>query len=240
MSLRLLFKYTTRSRRSNFLRGIDSIIDNLADKENYHIYTTFDVDDDKMRPLPEIKGNHTYIAGTSKSKVDAINRDMDFINANYDWDILVNMSDDVVITEKGFDNIIRYYFNSLVRSESMSGFENTPFIEFVSNEVVNLDQVIHFPDGNRDDLLTVSIIGKDYYKRDNYIYNPEYKSLYCDNEAMEVAKQRGCYKFVNKVIFNHLHPAYNKGNFDAQYLHTESFGHEDYQTYKRRKANGFS
>jgi hypothetical protein len=168
-----------------------------------------------MRPLPEIKGNHTYIAGTSKSKVDAINRDMDFINSQYDWDILVNFSDDVIITEKGFDDIIRKDFESLV-------------------------QVLHYPDGNRADLLTVSIIGKDYYKRDNYIYNPEYKSLYCDNEAMEVAKQRGCYKFVDKVIFNHLHPAFNKGIFDAQYQHTESFGHEDYQTYQRRKANGFN
>ena len=222
--MKILFKYTTRSRRSNFLRGIDSIIDNLSDKENYHIYTTFDVDDDKMRPLPEIKGNHTYIAGTSKSKIDAINRDMDFINSQYEWDILVNMSDDVVFTEKGFDNIIRASF--LVND----GVIAVPY----------LDQVIHFPDGNRDDLLTVSIIGKDYYKRDNYIYNPEYKSLYCDNEAMEVAKQRGCYKFVNKLIFNHLHPSYNKGIFDAQYQHTESFSNEDRLTYERRKANGFS
>ena len=225
--MHLLFKYTTRSRRSNFLRGIDSIINNLADKENYHIYTTFDVDDDKMRPLPEIKGNHTYIAGTSKSKVDAINRDMDFINSQYDWDVLVNMSDDVVFTEKGFDNIIRDQFISY----DYDGEGET--------STRNLDQVIHFPDGNRSDLLTVSIIGREYYNRDNYIYNPEYKSLYCDNEAMEVAKIRGCYKYVDKVIFNHLHPAYSKGVFDAQYQHTESFGAQDFETYLRRKQNGF-
>ena len=225
--MRLLFKYTTRSRRSSFLRGIDSIINNIADKENYHIYTTFDVDDDKMRPLPEIKGNHTYIAGTSKSKVDAINRDMDFINSQYDWDVLVNMSDDVVFTEKGFDNIIRNQFISY----DYDGEGET--------STRNLDQVIHFPDGNRSDLLTVSIIGREYYNRDNYIYNPEYKSLYCDNEAMEVAKIRGCYKYVDKVIFNHLHPAYSKGVFDAQYQHTESFGAQDFETYLRRKQNGF-
>jgi hypothetical protein len=152
MSLRLLFKYTTRSRRSNFLRGIDSIIDNLADKENYHIYTTFDVDDDKMRPLPEIKGNHTYIAGTSKSKVDAINRDMDFINSQYDWDILINMSDDVVFTEKGFDDIIRKEFMSY-------GLEDKEAIYLLDR--TDLDQVLHYPDGNRADLLTVSIIGKE-------------------------------------------------------------------------------
>lgn len=225
--MKILFKYTTRSRRSKFLRGIDSIINNLADKENYHIYTTFDVDDDKMRPLPEIKGNHTYIAGTSKSKVDAINRDMDFINSQYDWDLLVNMSDDVVFIEKGFDNIIRNQFISY----DYDGEGET--------STRNLDQVIHFPDGNRSDLLTVSIIGREYYNRDNYIYNPEYKSLYCDNEAMEVAKIRGCYKYVDKVIFNHLHPAYSKGVFDAQYQHTESFSGVDCETYLRRKANGF-
>lgn len=220
MSLRILFKYTTRSRRSNFLRGIDSIINNLADKENYHIFTTIDADDDKMRPLPEVKGNHTFIVGTSKSKVDAINRDMGYINSKYDWDVLVNMSDDVVFTEKGFDNIIRNQFG-------------------YGSDFVNLDQVLHFPDGNRSDLLTVSIIGRDYYNRDNYIYNPEYKSLYCDNEAMEVAKMRGCYKFVDTVIFNHLHPAYGKGNMDSQYQHTESFFYEDQITYNKRKLNNF-
>ena len=228
--MKILFKYTTRSRRSNFLRGIDSIINNLSDKENYHIYTTFDVDDDKMRPLPEIKGNHAYIAGTSKSKVYAINRDMDFINNQYDWDILVNMSDDVIFEVKGFDDIIKESFKKY-------GHDYEGDYDYFK---LDLDQVLHFPDGNRADLLTVSIVGREYYNRDNYIYHPDYKSLYCDNEAMEVAKMRGCYKFVDKQIFNHLHPAYNKGVFDEQYKHTESFGHEDYQTYQRRKANGFN
>lgn len=227
--MKILFKYTTRSRRSKFLRGIDSIINNLADKENYHIYTTFDVDDDKMRPLPEIKGNHTYIAGTSKSKVDAINRDMDFINSQYDWSILINMSDDIIMTEKGFDNIIREEFKRW----------GTDFETKENYFRWDLDQVIHFPDGNRSDLLTVSIIGREYYNRDNYIYNPEYKSLYCDNEAMEVGKIRGCYRYVDRVIFNHLHPAYSKAVFDSQYQHTESFGAQDYETYLRRKQNGF-
>ncbi len=224
MSLKIVFKYTTRSRRSNFLRGIDSIINNLSDKVNYHIFTTIDTDDDKMRPLPEIIGNHTYIAGVSKSKVDAINRDMDYINSNYDWDLLINMSDDVVFTEKGFDNIIREQFNT---ENFVIGFNY-------------LDRILHFPDGNRSDLLTVSIIGREYYNRDNYIYNPEYKSLFCDNEAMEVAKMRGCYKFVDKVIFNHLHPAYGKGNLDQQYQHTESFFYEDQIVYNKRKANNFN
>lgn len=212
--MRILFKMTSRSRRENFLRAIDSVIENLSDKENYYIYSSIDSDDDKMSPLPQLSCNHTFIAGKSKSKIHAINRDLDYINNNYEWDLLINLSDDVVFIEKGFDDIIR-------------------------NDFDNLDQVIHYPDGNRNDLLTVSIIGRDYYNRDKYIYNPEYKSLYCDNEAMEVAKQRGCYKYVDRVIFNHLHPAYSKGAYDAQYAHTESFSYEDRITYLKRKENNF-
>ena len=224
MSLKILFKFTTRSRRSNFLRGIDSIIDNLADKENYRIYTTFDVDDDKMRPLPEIKGNHTYIAGTSKSKIDAINRDMDFINSQYDWDILVNMSDDMVFIQKGFDDIIRK--------------------EFTDGSITNLDQYIHFNDGNQKaNVSTMHIVGRDYYNRDNYIYNPEYKSLWCDVENDMVAKLRGCYKYVgdNIRLFSHLHPAFNLAPNDEQYMKTEhrDMWIADEQTFNKRKQNNF-
>lgn len=222
--MKILFKMTTRSRRSNFLRGIDSIIDNLADKENYRIYTTFDVDDDKMRPLPEIKGNHTYIAGTSKSKIDAINRDMDFINSQYDWDILVNMSDDMVFIQKGFDDIIRK--------------------EFTDGSITNLDQYIHFNDGNQKaNVSTMHIVGRDYYNRDNYIYNPEYKSLWCDVENDMVAKLRGCYKYVgdNIRLFSHLHPAFNLAPNDEQYMKTEhrDMWIADEQTFNNRKQNNF-
>jgi hypothetical protein len=224
MSLKILFKYTTRSRRSNFLRGIDSIIDNLADKENYRIYTTFDVDDDKMRPLPEIKGNHTYIAGTSKSKIDAINRDMDFINSQYDWQIIINMSDDMVFIQKGFDDIIRK--------------------EFTDGSITNLDQYIHFNDGNQKaNVSTMHIVGRDYYNRDNYIYNPEYKSLWCDVENDMVAKLRGCYKYVgdNIRLFSHLHPAFNLAPNDEQYMKTEhrDMWIADEQTFNKRKQNNF-
>jgi len=224
MSLKILFKYTTRSRRSNFLRGIDSIIDNLADKENYHIYTTFDVDDDKMRPLPEIKGNHTYIAGTSKSKIDAINRDMDFINSQYDWQIIINMSDDMVFIQKGFDDIIRK--------------------EFTDGSITNLDQYIHFNDGNQKaNVSTMHIVGRDYYNRDNYIYNPEYKSLWCDVENDMVAKLRGCYKYVgdNVRLFSHLHPAWGLAPNDEQYMKTEhrDMWIADEQTFNNRKQNNF-
>jgi enamine deaminase RidA (YjgF/YER057c/UK114 family) len=49
------------------------------------------------------------VYGTSKNKVDAINRDMDAFSKPH-WDILVNMSDDMEFTYKGFDIDIRKEF----------------------------------------------------------------------------------------------------------------------------------
>jgi hypothetical protein len=209
--MKILFKYTTRSRPELFERGLKSIIDNCF-SDQYKILVTVDENDATMFKYwndPRI----TTIIGESKNKVDAINRDVnEFI---YDWDILVNMSDDMIFTQKGFDNIIR------------ESFENT-------------DQCIHFPDGSTGDrLISMSILGRDYYKRFNYIYNPEYISLYCDNETMDVAKILGRYKFVNENIFLHLHPAHGNALNDNQYRYTESFHPIDQATYLKRKANNF-
>lgn len=221
--MKILFKYATRSRRTNFLRGIDSIVNNLSNKEDYHILISVDVDDKTMFPLPQLNCNHTYIVGESENKIHAINRDVN--EFNYNWDILVCMSDDMVFVEKGFDDVIRH--NMYADLDDLQDDDR--------------DRVLHFPDGNRSDLCTMSIIGSDYYDRDKYIYNPEYKSLFCDDEAQQVAKQRGCYKFVDRVIFNHLHPAYGKAHFDEQYQRTEAIGNsQDRATFIRRQANGFT
>ena len=102
--MKILFKYTTRSRPQLFERGVRSIIDNVSD-DNYEILVTADIDDASMQ-------NHSFlhhpkartIFAHSTNKINAINRDMDTAK---DWDILVNMSDDMVFTVKGFDDIIR-------------------------------------------------------------------------------------------------------------------------------------
>jgi len=202
--MRILFKYATKNRPHLFDRGMQSILNNVS-SDNFHILVSVDNDDkNHYKEYP----NTTIVRGESLNKVDAINRDIELIDS---WDILVNMSDDMVFTCKGFDTIIRD----------------------------NFAHCLHFPDGNRNDLITMTIISREFYTRFGYIYNPEYKSLYCDNEQTEVSKILGCYKYIDKQIFEHLHPAYFKANFDAQYIYTESFMNEDRLTYERRKANDF-
>lgn len=210
--MRILFKYTTRSRPHLFSRGMKSIFDNLS-SDNYHILVTADIDDASM--LKHDYLDHpkvTTIWNHSTGKINAINRDVKEFKGG--WDILVNMSDDMVFTAVGFDNIIRLAFD-------------------------NLGQCLHFPDGNTTEIITLSILGKDFYNRFGYIYNPEYCSLWCDNEQTDVAKLVGAYKFVDRQIFEHRHPAVGKAQMDAQYYHTESFFHQDRATYEIRKGANF-
>jgi hypothetical protein len=65
-------------------------------------------------------------------------------------------------------------------------------------------------------------MGRDYYKRFNYIYHPSYLSVYCDNEATEVAKRLGKYLYKPDSVYTHLHPSNVSAHWDALYEKNES------------------
>ncbi len=226
--MNILYKLTSRSRPVNFFRAINSI-QSLSTRDEYHIHATLDLDDasmnnDSVMNTMDDIDHLTYRFDFSNSKVHAINRDMELIN--YKWDILINMSDDMIFVKQGFDEII---ISDFIHCADIHG---------------RLDTVLHYDDGNsyKADLMTMSIIGREYYNRDNYIYHNDYISLWCDNEAMEVAKLRGKYKYMGdgNILFNHLHPMHNKrGVMDAQYRRTNSFFQHDKNTFERRKLINF-
>ena len=216
--MKILFKYTSRSRRSNFLRGYDSILNKIANIEDYHVLISVDKDDQSMYPLPVLDGNHTFVVGNSKNKIDAINRDLN--EFDYDWDILINMSDDMIFTKNGFDDIIRAEFYN------------------------DFNQYLHFNDGNQKcNVCTMHIVGRNYYDRFKYIYHPDYISLWCDVENDIVAKQLGCYKYMgdNLKLFRHLHPAWGLAPQDALSIKTEdrALWVADEITFNKRKIKNF-
>jgi len=194
----------------------------LYDIENYFVVCSFDTDDLTMNNQEVIERLNTYknvfyYFGESVSKIDAINRDIDKFPD--DWSILVNFSDDQVFTSLYFDRTIR---------------------EAMINYYPNGDGVLHFPDQKtRASLITMSIMDKKYFLRDNFIYNPVYTSLYCDSEFQDVAKIRGRYVYVGVDIFKHLHPAWGLAKMDAQYQPTESFYNKDGSIYRQRKEINF-
>lgn len=214
--MKLFFKCTSRSRPYRMKHTINSIVSNISNDADYFIQLSLDEDDEQLSEYFKIISPiHEKIIGSSKNKIDAINRDMDLVDQW--WDVLINVSDDQVFIKKDFD------------------------LDIVNNMGNDGDMFLHFPDGNQGDLATMSIIGRKYYLRDGYIYNPNYESVYCDNEAQDVAKLRNCYKLVNTHIFNHEHPAWGKGQTDEQYKKNEHFlvYEKDRQTYINRAAKNF-
>ena len=210
------YNFATRNRPQKMAEAIGTIIALSAD-QNYTIGLTIDDDDsttlNSHQLVDVLQSDQIKVnPGRSSSKVHAINRGM----AGWSGDIVVNMSDDMRFIKRGFDGDIIQAFQG------------------------ERDQFIHFPDGHVNQVLpTMSIMDRSYHERFNYIYHPDYKSLWCDNEAMDVAQQLGRYKYIDLQIFSHEHPAWTGEPADALLMHTESFFGTDQETYKRRSKLGF-
>lgn len=216
----ILFNFASRSRPDKFFETLDNIIVNCASND-YFIVCKLDEDDTTMMDAYVRRKLLTYPKivvkwGASTSKIHAINRDLN--NGDLPtWSILVNMSDDMKWGTFGFDNIIRQHMPA------------------------NLDGFLHVPDDFAGDrVCTTSIIGYRYYQRDMYVYNPAYYSMWCDNEAHEVAVARSCYIKVPGIRLDHLHYTNaGKASKDALYRRNDTYL-ADKRIYEERKAINFN
>jgi hypothetical protein len=218
---KILYKLASRSRREKCFACIENIIDQST-IDDYLILLSFDIDDIEMQGdvvkerLAAYGDRVKAYWGISESKVAAINRDVCFVDT---WSILCNHSDDFWIMSKGFD---------------------TAVVKAMDHFFPDTDGMLHFPDqvaGAR--LCTYQIVGKKYYDRTGHVYNPEYKSLYCDNEEFLKAKLLGKYEFIPLRYLEHRHPIWGYGIADAQLRHTESFYDVDRETFIKRQAENF-
>lgn len=217
--MRILYKLPSRCRPAKCIAAIENI-QKYAQHDDYFILVTADTDDASMFNK-EINANLnsypnvTVLYGTSTDKINAINRDMALYT---DWDILINMSDDMEFIYYGFDKEIIKDFNSFR----------------------TLDLLLHYPDQKAwFAMCTMAVMGKDYYNRFGYIYNPVYKSLFCDNEQMEVAKMLGRYKYIKKRLFNHNNPMHGLAEKDELFLRNNAMHKQDKETFEKRKAEKF-
>jgi hypothetical protein len=102
------------------------------------------------------------------------------------------------------------------------------------------DGFLHYPDHKvKEALCTYSVIGRKYYERTGYVYHPDYFSVYCDNEATDVAKILKKYAYIPMFFIEHRHPVWGYGKPDELLKQTESFFHTDHATYERRKKKNF-
>lgn len=224
MPLKILFKYPCRGRETSFFESLDSIYNNLSDKENFHISLTLDTDDEVLN-RPEVierlvaYKNTTIEWGLSTSKIHAINRSM----PDYDFDVIVCWSNDMIINLLGFDDIMRGYISELIEKHGE-------------------DFLVHFPE--RDSMSTLNVLyvaTRKYYARFGYIYHPSYLSLWADNETYDVSKILGKYYYIDVLgLYEHRNPAYSQYGIERDELFNKQqalWGVDEANYIERRSKN---
>lgn len=211
----ILINFASRQRPLKFHNCINNLKECFTD---YKVIAKIDRNDPTIREYlsiayPEVD----FDIGHSKSKVEAINTAI----PAYDWEILVNTSDDIWWKPGSGDEI---------------------------RKQMEPDTFLHFPEPyadsqavkkRSDTISVVSVMDRIYYDRFGYVYNPNYFSLCCDNEATEVARLLGRYKFVDKIIFEHLHKRAGKWEGDELLTYTQSFFTQDKRTLLERRKHNF-
>lgn len=220
--MNILIKYASRGRREQFFSGLQNIYSSIQTKD-FLISVSLDADDESMNQQGVIERltnspNLVFKFGPSEGKIGAINRDINHLN--YDWDLLINFSDDMRFVGFGWD---------------------AKMIELLKAVWPNsLDFFADFHDGFVErPLPTMSIMGREYYERFFYIYPSCYHSFSCDAEAMYVAQMLEKYHYFPQVLFKHeLHPAY-MGGTDTTYTMNSKYGEQDIKTYFTRMQKYF-
>jgi len=217
----ILVKLTSRQRPDKLKNCLLRAYELCEDKEHTKWLLSLDTDDptitiqfiEELQRL--IPGISVYL-GRSHSKINAINRDMDTYTTFNKWDILVNLSDDQVANLQGWDNIIR---DAMPKT---------------------FDYSLWFNDNLQNSINTMEIVGFNYWNRTKLIYEPSYKSFYCDEESTHVARILKKQIKDNRCLFKHEHPAGN-GNIreDALYKKNQIHWSADQRNFKERLMINF-
>lgn len=219
---KILCKVTSRSRPDQLLNVVGEYLKRAANPVRLCWLFSFDEDDltaneELFRRIGGIVQTDRLVISKlpSDGKISAINRDVN--DYPFEWDILLNISDDQIPEVNGYDNIIR---NAMPE---------------------DLDASLWFFDGAQPRINTQEIQGRAYYDRLKYIYYPGYKSFYCDNEATEVAQRLGKLIKSGECLIRHHHPAIIKSvRNDALYDRNQKFWDHDKALFHSRKVNQFA
>ncbi len=180
----LLIKIYTKNNPEKFFTTLDKYYKNLSNKVPYHFLITCDKDDLTMNCSKTIKKlvnfpNLTLHFNSNKTISDGFNSG---INKFIDWfDILLVVPDEVEPIINEYDKIIT---DSLLDHHS------------------DYDGVLNFQINSNSSINITPVIGKKFYKRFGYVFNPTYKSSYYDHELTYVSRILGKETTINNSILS--------------------------------------
>ena len=216
----LMVQLATRGRRDKFLDCLKLHVDMLSGKNDVFFNISCDEDDESMNNSNTVNSIYKIYQSCfinfnrNTTKIEAINANVTERN----FEVLLNTSDDMTPQIYGWDQEIRSAFE-----------KNFP----------DYDGVVHFNDGVCEEgLNTLCIMGRPYYNRFGYIYWPEYKTYYCDNEFTEISKRLKRVIYIDKVIIKHDHHSFsnskNNGDRDETFYRSEVHAKHDRNVWNNR------
>ena len=230
ITMKILVQFPTYARAEKFINVLNMYVETASDYHEIFFNINCDLSDLSMTDayvqerIQYILNKRVNIDGiqnfdNNTEKISAINDHID----GKEFDVVICASDDMVPKAHSWDNEI-----------AMAMQEHFP----------DLDGCVHFDDGQGGgELITFSILGKKLYDHFGYIYHPDYKSLYCDNEFTQEVRRLGKEKYIPKLIISHEHYAIegtaNYGDSDLATRKTLHYSGRDQQVFETRKGMGF-
>lgn len=231
----ILVQFPTLGRPKQFLEVFELYLKNLSGRHMVIFNIICDKDDLSMQAPSVTKAIEAMVFRQQQEcthapmydiffdkgteKISAINSHIDMTH----FDIVICASDDMIPYEDLWDDII---------ATDMETY------------YPELAGCITYKDG-RDvgNLITFSIMGKSLYEHFGYIYHPDYKSLYCDNEFTDAVNALNSVTYIDRTLFGHEHYAEdgnrNSGKIDFAARKTLQFSGRDGIIYAKRKELGF-
>ncbi len=224
--MRILLKCPTRSRPQRVLKTLSTYIRLAAHPELLGVAISCDSDDPTMAETSDLRQVLSPCAwsrifyGANTSKIQACNANMNDIE--WDWDIVVLVSDDMVPQSRGYDDVIRTQ---------------------MTNRFPDRNGILWFNDGFQgQNLNTLCIYGRTFYDQRGHIYDPAYKSLFCDTELTDHCRGPLADRclYIPSCIIRHEHPGTGYSQYmDALYDRNQKYWNEDMYTYIRRKSYAY-
>ena len=228
--MRLLVQFPTLGRPEKFLKVLNQYVARLSTWNETFFNINCDIEDESMNNAEVVNEIHKILSKRQESRgVIHFDRDTDKISAinahveEQSFDTVICASDDMVPQVFSWDQRIA---------------------EAMQEHFHDLDGCVHFNDGNTNgELITFSILGKKLYEYFGYIYHPDYKSLYCDDEFTQVVRAMGKEKYIDNVIITHEHYSVegteNHGDVDFAARKTLHYSGRDQLVFNKRKELGF-
>jgi hypothetical protein len=228
--MNILLKCPTRSRPQRVLATLAKYVQLALRPDKIGVAISCDTDDTSMTRNLVQEELHRILAPTAwhriffspnTSKIEACNANMAEID--YPWDIVILVSDDMIPQVRGWDETIRTHLRAR--------FPDT-------------DGLLWVNDGCQGDKLnTLCIYGRALYQQLGHIYEPAYKSLFCDTELTDRCKT-GDLKdktlYIPYCLIRHEHPGTGFPQLnDALYQTNQKHWSTDMTTYIHRKAYAY-